>query len=102
MAKVLIADEHEAIRLGLREMLKGIPGIVVAAEVSDARQIMELVAAKKIEVVIMGLWFPAGSGLAVLRDLKRAHPGTKVLVYTAVSEDELGVRTIRVARMATC
>src|SRR5258708_3911526 len=93
--KVLLVDEHAAIRQGLRKWVNDVPGLEVAAELADARGILKAIEMGKIQLVIMGLCFAHCHGLTMLKELKEKYPRTRVLVYTAKTTSDVGVRAIR-------
>ena len=93
--KVLLADEHGAIRRGVHEWLKQVPGLLVAAELADGKGILDAVSKGAVDVVIMEICFANCCGLTVLKELKQQYPRTRVLVYTAKANTEVGVRAIK-------
>lgn len=89
--RVLIADDHEAYRLGLRLIVESIPGYTVCAEATDGGQVLRLTRKHHPHLIILDYSMPGKSGLDVLYDLKRYKIDTHILMLTAVeSEGILG------------
>ena len=80
--KVLIVDDHAVLRAGLRTLLNLQPDIEVVAEAADGLEAVEKVTRFRPEVVLMDISLPGRDGLEVTKDLKKTHPGVKVLILT--------------------
>lgn len=87
--KILVVDDHALMREAVRSILDEAPGVEVAGEAATAAQALER--AKEIEpdVVLLDLRLPDMDGLACLETLRRRHPGTAVVIFSAVDEPEL-------------
>lgn len=95
MPRILIVDDHFAIREGLAQMLSSqFPGAVLSAA-GQAHEALQQLATGRLDIVILDLNLPGRGGLDVIRELKDASPTTGVLVYTVHPEDQFGVRTLR-------
>ncbi|MCG2460537.1 response regulator transcription factor [Flavobacteriaceae bacterium F89] len=95
MIKVLIADNHPIVRMGIDRVLSSASGFEV---VDTARTTTELF--KKLEkvtpdVIILEMDIPEINGIAALRKLKQEYPDIKVLIYSGQSEDVYALSTIR-------
>ena len=82
MLRILIADDHEMIRRGLRELLEQHEGWEVCAEASDGRQAVELTQKTCPQVAVLDLTMPELNGLEATRHIKKALPNTEVLIFT--------------------
>ena len=93
--RVLIADDHTLVRESLVGLLQGDAGIVVVAQAADGLETVEKALATRPDVVITDLSMPRLGGLEVVRRLREALPGTKVLVLTMHKEDEYVLQAVR-------
>jgi two-component system response regulator NreC len=85
--RVLIVDDHEIVRSGLRMMLSAQEGITIVGEAEDGRQALELVEELRPDVVLMDLTMPDMSGVEATRHIVERWPESKVLALT-IHEDE--------------
>lgn len=84
--RVLVVDDHPAIRRGLRELLGRRPGLTVVGEAATGGEAVERTAELSPDVVLMDLNLPGG-GLDATRRIVREHPGSHVLILTAEPDD---------------
>jgi len=87
--RILIADDHEVVRRGLRTVLEAEAGWQVVAEVQDGREAVQETLRIKPDVAILDLAMPRLNGLEALRQIAKASPQTKVLILTMHDSDEL-------------
>lgn len=95
MIRVLIADDHVAVRRGLRQILAGELGIEVAAEAADAGEVRARMEAAPAEVVVLDYNMPGAHGFDLLAELRRRWPRAAVLVLSMHPEGELGMAALR-------
>ena len=88
MLRILIADDHEIIRRGLRELLQQDEGWEICAEASDGRQAVELAQKTRPQVAVLDLSMPELNGLEATRYIKEALPNTEVLIFTMHEREE--------------
>ena len=86
--RVLLADDHEVVRLGLRTMLELEPDITVVAEASDGAAAVREASAHRPDVVIMDVRIGPVDGIEACRELKSRHPEVGVLMLTSFGTDE--------------
>jgi NarL family two-component system response regulator LiaR len=86
--RVLIVDDHAAVREGLRTFLELQDGIAVAGEAADGEQAVMQAEALRPDVVLMDLVMPRLDGVGAMRELRRRLPDTRVIVLTSFAEDE--------------
>jgi DNA-binding NarL/FixJ family response regulator len=89
MVQILIADDHEMIRRGLRHVLEQHPGWEICGEASNGRQAVELAQRTAPDVVLLDLSMPEMNGLEATRAIRKALPQTEVLVFTVHETEEL-------------
>lgn len=83
---LLLADDHEIVRAGLRAMLDQQPDIKVVAEAHDGRAAVQLARTLKPTVVLMDVVMPGLNGIEATYAIKRALPSTKVLALSAYGD----------------
>ena len=88
--KVLIADDHAIVRMGLSTLLEADGGIDVIGEAENGAEAAKRTLRLKPDLVIMDLMMPETDGIEATAEIKRQSPGTKVLVLTTSTvSDEL-------------
>lgn len=87
--KVFLLDDHEVVRLGLRQLLEAEDDIEVVGEATTAAQARARVPALRPEVAILDVRLPDGDGVSVCRDIRSAmDPPPACLMLTSFSDDE--------------
>ena len=86
--RVLIVDDHEIVREGLRTLLAEEPEFEVAGEASNGRDAVDSAARLKPDVVLLDLMMPGMDGIEVTRQIRRAELPSRVLVLTSFAEDK--------------
>lgn len=87
--RILLADDHDIVRRGLRELLEAQPGWTVCAEAANGREAVELALEHRPQVAILDLTMPELNGLEATRRIRRDAPETQVLVFTMHESEEL-------------
>ncbi|MEO9513350.1 MAG: response regulator transcription factor [Flavobacteriaceae bacterium] len=95
MIKVLIADNHPIVRLGVKQVLEASSDIEVIADVSTTSELFETLGKTSPDVVMLEMDIPEINGIAALRKLKQEYPNVKSLMYSGQSEDVYALSTIR-------
>jgi len=85
--RVLIADDHEIVREGLRNLFRGEPDIEVVAEARDGAEALRAAQEHRPDVALMDLVMPETDGLEATRRMREVSPETRVLVLTSFAED---------------
>ncbi|MFH1185842.1 MAG: response regulator transcription factor [Chloroflexota bacterium] len=93
--KILLVDDHEVVRLGLKSLLERHPQFEVVGEAGSAREALEQVAALKPEVVLMDIRLPGTSGIEACEEIVNKYPATRVIMLTSYAEDEMLFSAIR-------
>lgn len=89
MIRILLADDHDVVRRGLRDMIVQQPGWEVCGEARDGLEAVELATALKPEVAIVDMAMPMLDGLAVTREIRVRSPTTEILVFTMYESEDL-------------
>ena len=95
MIRVLIVDDHEIVRRGLKEILADEFPKSEAGEAESSRAALELVATQEWDIVLLDINIPGRSGLEILVEMKRLRPNTPVLVLSAYPEEEFAIRSLK-------
>ncbi|MFZ2649004.1 MAG: response regulator transcription factor [Burkholderiaceae bacterium] len=95
MTRLVLADDHQLMRAGLRLVLDGITGIEVVGEARDGFEVLHLVAQFEPEIVLLDIAMPGMNGLAVLREVRAKHPKTKVMLLSMYDSRDYVTEAIR-------
>jgi two-component system response regulator DevR len=87
--RILIVDDHEVVRLGLRSLLDRHPGFTVIDEATTAREALQKALLHRPDVVVMDIRLPGRSGIDACQDIVGKLPDTKVIMLTSYAEDDL-------------
>lgn len=87
--KVLLADDHEIVRKGLRALLEPQPDWEIVGEAGDGRQTVAMVKEFKPDIVVLDIGMPSLNGLEATRQILKARPQTKVLILTMHESDSM-------------
>ncbi len=87
--RLLITDDHEVTRLGLRTLLGACPQFEIVGEAASAAETLEAVVRLKPDLLLLDVRLPDQSGIEVCRKLQRMDLDTKVLVLTSFANDDL-------------
>lgn len=92
--RILVVDDHEVVRLGLRLLLQGRPDFELVGEAETGAQAVALVERLRPDLVILDVRLPDRNGLEVCEEITRQHPEVQVLILTAYPDEEFLVRAI--------
>lgn len=95
MIRLVIADDHQIVREGLRLFLDAQPDMEVVAEAANGREALAAVRQHRPDVLLLDLIMPEMDGLAVLRELANEDVGVKALVLTSASDDRMVLPAVR-------
>jgi DNA-binding NarL/FixJ family response regulator len=93
--RILIVDDHEVVRLGLRSLLDRQPNFEVIAEASNAKEALERTADYEPDVVVMDIRLPGTSGIEACQEITEQFPSVKVIMLTSYAEDDMLFSAIR-------
>ena len=86
--RVMLVDDHEIVRRGIRAVLEGHGDIAVVAEAASAGQAVDLALRTRPALVVMDIRLAEGSGIAATREIRTRLPDTQVLMLTSFGDDE--------------
>ena len=86
--RVLLVDDHEVIRVGLRTVLGQTQGIAVVGEAGTMAEAVQQAQRLKPDVILMDVRLPDGSGIDACREILGALPGTRAIFLTSYADDD--------------
>ena len=86
--RVMLVDDHQVVRDGIKLLLADTTDVVVCAEASSAREAVAVAAQALPDVIVMDVRLSDGSGIEATRDIRAARPQTSVLMLTSFADDE--------------
>ena len=93
--KILVADDHDVVRRGLRALLEDQPGWEVCAEATTGRQAVEKTRQLKPDVVVLDVTMPELNGLEAARQILKLHPPPEVLILTMHDSEQVAQEVIK-------
>jgi len=93
--RLVIVDDHEVVRLGLKALLEHHPHFEVVGEAGTAREALELVARIRPDIVLMDIRLPGASGIEACQEITKNFSETRVVMLTSYAEDEMLFSAIR-------
>ncbi|MBE3589406.1 MAG: response regulator transcription factor [Firmicutes bacterium] len=86
--RVMLVDDHEVVRLGLKSLLDRTPGLQVVAEAGTVQEAVAAARRTQPDVVVMDVRLPDGSGIDACREIRSERPETQVIMLTSYPDDE--------------
>ena len=93
--RVLMVDDSEVVRMGLRALLGAEPSLAIIAEAHNVASGVEAATKHRPDVVLLDIRLPDGSGFDACRQILQRSPATRVLVLTSVADEEVVDDAIR-------
>jgi DNA-binding NarL/FixJ family response regulator len=87
--RIMVADDHEVVRRGLRALLETRPGWQVCAEAGDGRDVLKKASELKPDVIVLDIAMPNLNGLEATRQLLKTDPEAKVLILTLHDSEQV-------------
>lgn len=85
--RLLLVDDHELVRVGLRILLEAAPQVAIVGEASSVAEALAAVAERRPDVVVLDMRLPDGTGAEACRRIRAAHPQVQVLILSAFDDD---------------
>jgi two-component system, NarL family, response regulator DevR len=92
---ILLVDDHEVVRLGLKSLLEHKDQFEVVAEAGTAKEAVEMVEKHQPDVVLMDIRLPGPSGIDACEEITERWPNVRVVILTSYAEDEMLFSAIR-------
>ncbi|MGH8913763.1 MAG: response regulator, partial [Acidimicrobiia bacterium] len=86
--RVLLVDDHEVVRAGIKALLDAQDDMVVVGEAGTTEEAMRRVGYDEPDVVVLDVRLPDGSGVEACRDIRSRFPEVKVLMLTSFADEE--------------
>ena len=86
--RILLVDDHEVVREGLRALLARREGFEVVGQAGTVEQAIAEAARSEPDVIVMDVRLPDGSGIEACREIREARPETKVIMLTSYADDD--------------
>jgi DNA-binding NarL/FixJ family response regulator len=93
--RVVLADDHDLFREGLRQLLETVDSIDIVGEACDGREAIQLVDQYKPDVILMDINMPRLDGIRATEFIVKNFPGTSVVILTMYQDDEYALHTVR-------
>ena len=87
--RILLVDDHEVVRVGVRALIDRHPDMEVVAEATTVREAISQTEQLLPDVVVLDIRLPGGSGLEACRQIKAHRPETRVVILTSFPDDEV-------------
>lgn len=82
MIHLIIADDHQMFIDGIKSLLEHQPNILIIGEAQNGREVLELLAKKKADIILMDINMPELNGVDATKQIHKQYPGVKVLMLT--------------------
>jgi two-component system invasion response regulator UvrY len=93
--KVLIVDDHEVVRRGLKQILMDAFPDAIFAEAANSQEALDLVGKQRWDILLLDINIPGRNGLEVLEEVHKHQPKTPVLVLSAFPEQDFALRALK-------
>ena len=88
VSRVFLVDDHEVVRVGIRELLSASPDLEVVGEAGSVTEALTMVPASNPDVAVLDVRLPDGNGIELCRELRSRMPELNVLMLTSFTDDE--------------
>ena len=95
MAKVLIADDHEIFRLGIKQIIREMSDKIEIHEAGNGREVIEKISEFDYDIVLLDISMPGRSGLDILKQIRGYKPACKILMLSMYPEKQFAVRALK-------
>ena len=92
--KIVLVDDHEVVREGLRALLNRRPGMRVVGEAGTVAEAVTVAARERPDIVVMDVRLPDGSGVEACREIRAEHPETRLIMLTSYADEEAVLASI--------
>lgn len=93
--KIVIVDDHELVREGLKKVLLKEPDIKLVGEAKSAAELFNVLKETEVDLVILDITLPGRSGLDIIGDIKNLNPHLRVLILSMHPEERFALRALK-------
>ena len=98
--RILIVDDHDVVRSGLRMLLKTSPDFSIVGEAADGEEAVRLVEKLKPDVAFMDISMPKLDGIEATKVIRQNHPDTRIIIMTVHEDEEYALHVLRAGASA--
>lgn len=84
--KIIIADDHAIVRVGLKDLVQKDPDLTVVAEARDGQELLDLLSFHRCDLVVADISMPNMDGLTAVKEIHRKYPKVKVLILSMLKD----------------
>lgn len=95
MIRIVIADDHAIVRVGLRQILSAEPDFQVVGEAGNHGEVIQLLRREGSDVLLLDIAMPGKNGIETLKQVRQEWPKLPVLMLSAYPEDQYGFRALK-------
>jgi DNA-binding NarL/FixJ family response regulator len=95
LIKILIADDHPVVRMGMKHILEKDKDILVEDEASNGAEVLKKISKKDFDVILLDISMPGRDGLDILKQIKEQKPDLPVLVLSMYPEKQYAIRVLK-------
>lgn len=95
MIKILLVDDHQMIREGVKKILKSEPDIKILGEAKNGVEAIDFVSKNEIDLVVLDITLPGQSGIDIMKSLLKIKSKIKILIFSMHPEDRFAVRALK-------
>ena len=95
MLKILIVDDHEVVRRGIKEILLEGLSFIQVSEASDTQSLIEKALTDTWDIIISDLSMPGGGGIEAVKKIRASKPDTRILIITIYPEEQYALRAFQ-------
>lgn len=92
--RIVLVEDHALLRAGFRALLFSYPDLLVVGESDNGRDAMKAIASAQPELVLMDISMPGTDGIEAVTEIKRRHPGVRILILTVHKTDDYIQRSL--------
>lgn len=100
MIKIILADDHQIVRDGLKSLLSGIPEVMVTGEAADGSELLLLLKSIRADIVLLDISMPGISGIEICKKIRATYPSLRVIMLSMYTNEEFIFQAFQEGAMA--